>query len=146
MPVQYRSLLNSSVWSSIEEERCDMSWRDVVLGFASLFLLVKSYGSCLLAEVSQLCYGGVLRGIALATVDALCTWRCRVVLGAQPVIVAVGRIALGRVFNVVGSVVDSLVELVISCQFNTAIGVETASGALLESCEDLTYPLAYPNH
>merc|ERR1711972_24266 len=90
--------------------------------------------------------GGVLRRIALATVDALCTWRCRAFLGAQPVIVAVGRIALGRVFNVVGSVVDALMELVISCQFNTGIGIETASGALVESCEDLTYPLAYPNH
>merc|ERR1712054_498543 len=77
--------------------------------------------------------------------DALCTWRCRVVLGAQPVIVIVGRIALGRVFNVVGSVIDALVELSQSCQFNTAISVETTSPVFVESCEDLTYPLSYPN-
>merc|ERR1712061_682267 len=70
---------------------------------------------------------------------------CRVVLGAQPVIVIVGRIALGRVFNVVGSVIDALVELSQSCQFNTAISVETTSPVFVESCEDLTYPLSYPN-
>merc|ERR1712061_601542 len=145
IPAQYKSALNSSVWRSLTEEALSLSCGDTVLGFASLFLLVKSYGSCLLAEVSQLCYGGVLRGIALATVDALCTWRCRVVLGAQPVIVIVGRIALGRVFNVVGSVIDALVELSQSCQFNTAISVETTSPVFVESCEDLTYPLSYPN-
>merc|ERR1712061_557546 len=127
MPVQYRSALNSSVWRSLTEELVDISRRDVVLGFASLFLLVKSYGSCLLAEGSQLCYGGVLRGIALATVDALCTWRCRAFFAAQPTIVPTGTITQGRIFNVVGSVIDALADLVISCQFNTAISVETGS-------------------
>ena len=109
--VQYRSTLGSSVWRSSAEEGLPLSCGDIILGFAPLFLFIKSYGPCLLAEVSQLCYKGVLRRIALATVDALCTWRCRVALGAQPVIVVVGRIALGRIFNVVGSIIDALMEL-----------------------------------
>ena len=110
--VQYRSRMGSSVWRSSAEELEDIFCRDIILGFAPLFLFIKSYlSSSLVAEVSQLCYKGVLRRIALATVDALCTWRCRVALGAQPVIVVVGRIALGRIFNVVGSIIDALMEL-----------------------------------
>lgn len=145
--VQYRSRMGSSVWRSSAEELEDIFCRDIILGFAPLFLFIKSYlSSSLVAEVSQLCYKGVLRRIALATVDALCTWRCRAFLGAQPVIVAVGRIALGRIFNVVGSIIDALMELVISCQFNTRIRIKTTLGVFVESHENLTYTFTYPNH
>ena len=145
--VQYRSTLGSSVWRSSAEELEDIFCRDIILGFAPLFLFIKSYlSSSLVAEVSQLCYKGVLRRIALATVDALCTWRCRAFLGAQGVIVPTGRIALGRIFNVVGSIIDALMELVISCQFNTRIRIKTTLGVFVESHENLTYTFTYPNH
>ena len=169
--VQYRSTLGSSVWRSSAEELIDIFWRDIILGFAPLFLFIKSYGPCLLAEVSQLCYKGVLRRIALATVDALCTWRCRVALGAQPVIVVVGRIALGRIFNVVGSIIDRYMELSLSSQFNTTIPIDLGLFVESNDChgaaatchwaahilllrgrcdlrlsnENLTYTLSYPN-
>jgi hypothetical protein len=102
-----------------------MNTRDIVFGFASVFLFVKSYANFLVAELSQLCYGGVLRAIALGSTDGLCTWRCTFLMGLQPVIVPVGRIALGRIFNVVGSVIDRYMELALSCQFTSTIQVDS---------------------
>lgn len=91
---------------------------DIVLGFASMFTLIKSYERFLLvAEVSQLCYKGVLRAIAFASTDALCTWRCRCLFALQPVILPVGRIGLGRIFNVLGTLIDAYMEISISAEF-----------------------------
>jgi hypothetical protein len=123
IPADYKSTLRS-FYSSMCREVCDMNTRDIVLGFASVFLFVKSYANFLVAELSQLCYGGVLRAIALGSTDGLCTWRCTFLMGLQPVIVPVGRIALGRIFNVVGSVIDRYMELSLSSQFNTTIPVD----------------------
>jgi F0F1-type ATP synthase beta subunit len=78
----------------------------VILGFSSIFLFIKSYANNLVAELSQLCYTNILRAIAFQTTDGLCTWRQGFILLFQPVIVPVGTIALGRIFNVVGSVID----------------------------------------
>eukprot|EP00415_Alexandrium_ostenfeldii_P004708 UN4708 len=97
IPVDYKSTLR---YSSMCKEVCEINTRDIVLGFASVFLFVKSYANCLVAELSQLCYGGVLRAVALGSTDGLCTWRCTFLTVLQPVIVPVGRIALGRIFNV----------------------------------------------
>ena len=108
IPGNYRSTLHC-FYSSMCKEVCNV--RDIILGFAPVFLFIKSYASCLVAELSQLCYKGVLRTIALGSTDGLCTWRCTFVMGLQPVIVPVGRIALGRIFNVVGSIIDALMEL-----------------------------------
>jgi F0F1-type ATP synthase beta subunit len=41
----------------------------------------------------------------------------------QGLIVPVGRIALGRIFNVVGSIIDAYMELSLSSQFNTTIPI-----------------------
>jgi F-type H+-transporting ATPase subunit beta len=65
----------------------------------------------LVAELSQLCYTNILRAIAFQTTDGLCTWRQGFILLFQPVIVPVGTIALGRIFNVVGSVIDRYSEV-----------------------------------
>ncbi|MCP3670892.1 MAG: hypothetical protein GY814_10760, partial [Gammaproteobacteria bacterium] len=79
---------------------------DLVLGFTSLYLLVKSYWNSLVAEVSQQMYGGILRCISLGSTEGLSTWKCTIQLNMQAVIVPVGRISLGRILNVVGSAVD----------------------------------------
>jgi hypothetical protein len=118
--------------------------RDIILGFAPVALFIKSYASCLVGELSQLCYKGVLRTIALGSTDGLCTWRVAFLMGFQPVIVAVGRIALGRIFNVVGSIIDRYMELSLSSQFNTTIPIDL--GLFVESHENLTYTFSYPNH
>lgn len=109
-----------------------------------MFLFIKSYASCLVGELSQLCYCGVLRTIALGTTDGLCTWRCTFVMGFEPVIVVVGRQALGRIFNVVGSIIDPYMELSLSSQFNLRIPIDL--GGIILCDENLTYTLSYPNH
>ena len=103
--------------------------------------MIKSYASCLVGELSQLCYTGVYRSIALGSTDALCTWRCYSFIALQPVIVPVGRIALGRIFNVVGSIIDPYMELCYSCQFNKSI---ISSILCKESSANCYCP--YPNH
>merc|ERR1712194_249200 len=80
--------------------------QDLVLGFASLYLMVRSYNNSLIAEVSQQMYGGILRCISLGPTEGLSTWKCRIQLNVQAVLVPVGRISLGRILNVVGSAVD----------------------------------------
>ena len=141
VPSQYQSRLH---FLEMCKEVCDINVRDIILGFAPVFLFIKSYASCLVGELSQLCYKGVLRTIALGSTDGLCTWRVAFVMGFQPVIVPVGRIALGRIFNVVGSIIDSYMELSLSSQFNTTIPIDL--GLFVESHDNLTYTFSYPNH
>jgi F-type H+-transporting ATPase subunit beta len=132
----------------------------IVLGFASVFLLLKSYANYFVAELSQLCYGGVFRAIALGSTGGVSTFSCKVVLILQPVIVPVGRIALGRILNVVGSCIDSYIPLCLSSQFSSyhftsslvasasyvplplrPFSIQALVGPSLES-----YPSSYPNH
>ena len=144
IPANYRSTLDSCypLGHSCVTEVCDINLRSIILGFAPVFLFIKSYASCLVAELSQLCYKGVLRTIALGSTDGLCTWRCTFVMGLEPVIVGVGRIALGRIFNVVGSIIDPYMELSLSSQFNTRIPIDL--GLFVESHQRYTF--SYPNH
>merc|ERR1711963_376843 len=96
IPADYKSTLDTSVFQTSLLEIGDGCTS--ILGFASLFLLVKSYGNgvgnespeSLPCEVSQLCYGGVLRAVALGSTDGMCTWRCSAVVLFQPLIVPVG--------------------------------------------------------
>jgi F0F1-type ATP synthase beta subunit len=104
-----------------------------------VFIITKSYQNSLVAELSQLCLGGVFRAIALGSTDGLCTWRCSFLSMQQPVIVPVGRIALGRIFNVVGSVIDRYIELFFPSQFHTYIPAVLVS--FISYSEDLTYTL-----
>ena len=79
---------------------------DLILGFTTLYLLVRMYVNSLVAEVSQQMYGGILRCISLGVTEGLSTWRCNIQLNVQAVIVPVGRVSLGRILNVVGAAVD----------------------------------------
>lgn len=114
IPFHYRSTMRCLC-------SCVVVWDDIILGFAGVFFLIKSYASCLVGELSQLCYTGVYRTIALGSTDALNVWRCLSLIALQPVIVPVGVLALGRIFNVVGSIIDPYMELCYSCQFNKSI-------------------------
>lgn len=100
-------------------ELCSMSTDDSLLGFTSVFMLAKSYTNFLICEISQLCFGGVLRSVALGTTDGLSTWRVSFLNLYQPVTVPVGRLSLGRIFNVTGSAIDRYIDLGISCCFSS---------------------------
>jgi len=136
IPLDYRSTMRCLCQTAV--------WDDIILGFAGVFLLVKSYANCLVGELSQLCYAGVYRAIALGSTDALCTWRCLSFCGMQPVIVNVGSIALGRIFNVVGSIIDPYMELCYSCQFNKSTISSTL--CVVESSANALNAKTYPNH
>ena len=109
----------------------------------------------MVAELSQLCYIGVIRSVALGSTDGLCTWICTYLLGLQPVIVPAGRMSLGRIFNVVGAIIDRYLGLSLSSQFNILIpmdlGIFTSSSCiaigvrLIESHEQYAYTLCYLN-
>ena len=107
----------------------------------SVFLTTKSYFSCLVAELSQLCYIGVIRSVALGSTDGLCTWICTYLLGLQPVIVPAGRMSLGRIFNVVGAIIDRYLGLSLSSQFNILIPMDL--GMFIESHEQYASTLCY---
>ena len=118
--------------------------RNVIGGFTAVFIFIKSYASCLVAELSQLCYRGILRAIALASTDGLCTFSCSFMISLQPVIVPVGRISLGRIINVVGSSIDSYVDMALSSQYQCSASYNTI--LCVSSCADTSYPLSYPKH
>jgi len=122
LPAEYTTRLRC--FCCLYDEVRDMK-TSVIFGFASLFLHAKAYANLLISEVSQLCYGGVLRAISLGQTDGLCLWRCGFNLFIQPVVVPVGRMTLGRIFNVVGSVIDMYCELDLFCQFNDSVSVES---------------------
>ena len=104
LPAKYQSSLSFSRYLCIE---CiDMNCYYISLGFTSMFLAIRSYSNILVVELNQLYYGGLLRCIALSSTDGLCSWRCLNILMFQPVIVFIGRLAVGRILNVVGSVID----------------------------------------
>merc|ERR1712060_887686 len=66
----------------------------------------KAYGNSVIAEVSQQLYGGLLRCVSLGPTEGLSTWSCGVKFIFQPVVVPVGKLGLGRIFNVLGTSVD----------------------------------------
>lgn len=101
------------------------------LQMASLFLLIKSYASIPTLEISQVHYKALLRTIAFASTQCLSTWRCFSSFSLQAIIVPVGRIALGRILNVVGSIIDPDSQLCHSSQFNNTN--QATIGDLVES-------------
>ena len=58
------------------------------------------------------------KDVFLPTTQCISTWRCLTLFSLQAVIVPVGRIALGRILNVVGSIIDPHSQVFHSCQFN----------------------------
>ena len=83
LPLNYLNLSHITI-TKINREVTDIHVRGIILGFASLFLLIKSYANWLTAELSQLCYDGVLRAVALGSTDGLSTWRVAALLVFQP--------------------------------------------------------------
>jgi F-type H+-transporting ATPase subunit beta len=113
----YTSRYHGRLYISLYLELADINERGMMLGFASVFWIIKSYITSLVAEVSQLCYKGLFRRIALGSTHGLSTFSCPFLLSLSPLIVPVGRIALGRILNVLGSSIDSYMELSMSTEF-----------------------------
>merc|ERR1712050_599014 len=96
---------------SIRNEIDSDSFSQVIRGLASTLILVKTYSNWVVLEVNQICYGGILRTIALGFTEGISSWKVGVFCNFQPLVVPVGRSTLGRLFNVLGSTIDSYLEL-----------------------------------
>jgi len=119
IPASYDSSLSSDYLGLAFQELCSMATEDSLIGFTSVFMISKSYLNFLVCEISQLCYGGILRSVALGTTDGLSTWKVSFLNLYQPVTVPVGKLSLGRIFNVTGSAIDRYLDLGISCCFSS---------------------------
>ena len=99
------------LWQDLitEVEGHELSW-----AFSLVFNSISAYSdSVLTAEVSQSCFGGILRGVSLSHTDAIPVSNCPSVLSLSPTSVPVGRSTLGRIFNVSGSVIDPFPEVLV---------------------------------
>merc|ERR1712066_449718 len=94
-----------------EVEQAKHSVSRVNYGLAAALILVKAYSNWLVLEVNQICYGGILRTISLGFTEGISSWKVGVFCNFQPLVVPVGRSTLGRLFNVLGSTIDSYLEL-----------------------------------
>ena len=103
------------------EELLSMIVEDTLVVYTSVFDLSKSYHNFILAEINQLCYGGVLRSVALGQTDGLSTWHVPFMNLYQSVVVPIGQTTLGRIFNVAGSSIDSYIDLMSSCCFRSQL-------------------------
>merc|ERR1712039_956427 len=74
---------------------------------ASALILVKAYANWLLVEVNQICYGGIVRTIALGFTEGISSWKVEALCTFKPLVVPVGRSTLGRLFNVLGATIDA---------------------------------------
>merc|ERR1712048_1177714 len=81
------------------------------LGLASTLILIKAYANGLLVEVNQICYGGLLRTIALGFTEGISSWKVESLCTLQALVVPVGRSTLGRLFNVLGAAIDAYVGI-----------------------------------
>merc|ERR1711970_667868 len=95
----------------LKNEILSESLTGTAIGMASALILVKSYANWLIVEVNQICYGGVLRTIALGFTEGISSWKVEALCTLQPLVVPVGRSTLGRLFNVLGATIDAYVGI-----------------------------------
>lgn len=132
-PLTYATVLEAEAVSSYWFEVRDLEVQQVLFGIGSVVTAIKSYYNLLTCELSQLCYAGILRAIALGPTDGLSTWSVKVILNSQPVVIPVGRFALGRIFNVTGSIIDKYVALGLSARYTSSCPSVSSSGLVLAS-------------
>ena len=109
----------SEVLECAFEESLDLTNNGLIESLSSVFLFVRAYSNWCCVEISQVGFGGKLRGISLGITEGLSSWRVTSYFTYQPLIVPVGRSVLGRLFNVLGSTIDPFLELTPSMFYNT---------------------------
>lgn len=101
----------AEVLREASEESLDLANNGLIESLSSVFLFVRAYANWCCVEVSQVGFGGKLRGISLGITEGLSSWRVTTYFTYQPLIVPVGRAVLGRLFNVLGSTIDPYLEV-----------------------------------
>merc|ERR1712014_248497 len=92
---------------TLKNEILSNSETETALGLASALILVKAYSNWLIVEVNQICYGGIVRTIALGFTEGISSWKVEAFCTFRPLVVPVGRSTLGRLFNVLGATIDA---------------------------------------
>merc|ERR1711972_1284352 len=105
------SKLKTCDLASITNEILANSQGAAALGLAATLILIKAYAHGLLVEVNQICYGGLLRTIALGFTEGISSWKVESLCTLQALVVPVGRSTLGRLFNVLGATIDAYVGI-----------------------------------
>merc|ERR1712187_31207 len=108
--IEYSKLKESAI-TAIKYEILSNFKGETAIGWAAALILVKSYENWLIVEVNQICYGGILRTIALGFTEGISSWKVEALCTLQPLVVPVGRSTLGRLFNVLGATIDAYVEI-----------------------------------
>merc|ERR1711972_821239 len=91
----------------IKNEILANSQGETALGLAPALILVKAYSNWLIVEVNQICYGGIVRTIALGFTEGISSWKVEAFCTFRPLVVPVGRSTLGRLFNVLEATIDA---------------------------------------
>ena len=120
----------SEVLNVASEESADLANTGLIESLSSVFLFVRAYANWCCVEISQVGFGGKLRGISLGITEGLSSWRVTSYFTYQPLIVPVGRAVLGRLFNVLGSTIDPFLELTPAMFYGT--------GYFSSSCSSVT--------
>lgn len=114
---------------------------DILGGYTSIYLLSKHYSNMLVGEVSSQVYGGILRVISLGITEGISTWRTKMLCMLQPVCILTGKVSLGRIYNVLGAVVDQFLGNTLSsgyhigCMTSFLEPVNEASITILDQIE-----------
>ena len=87
----------------------------LMTSLAALYSVVNDMSTILVSEISQICYKGILRLIALGSSTGISAVGHKVQAIYQPILAPVGRVTLGRLFNVTGSTNDGLMQLSLNC-------------------------------
>merc|ERR1711933_695227 len=108
--LDYAKLKESAI-ANIKDEILTNSQGETAIGWAAALILVKAYANWLIVEVYQICYGGILRTIALGFTEGISSWKVESLCTFKPLVVPVGRSTLGRLFNVLGATIDAYVGI-----------------------------------
>ena len=106
--------IREEILAYLEGRSIDES-RQVLLVFATLFDIYKSYQNSIVVEISAILAGGILRCISLGQTEGFNSYNTVGFINYQSIVYLIGRNVLGRLFNVTGSCIDLYNEVTTIC-------------------------------
>ena len=115
--------IREEILADLEGRSIDES-HEVLLVFATLFDIYKSYQNSIVVEISAILPGGILRCISLGQTEGFNSYNTVGFINYQPIVYLIGRNVLGRLFNVTGSCIDLYNEVTTDMPFVRAVSTE----------------------
>ena len=115
--------IREEILADLEGRSIDES-REVLLVFATLFDIYKSYQNSIVVEISAILPGGILRCISLGQTEGFNSYNTVGFINYQPIVYLIGRNVLGRLFNVTGSCIDLYNEVTMDMPFVRSVSTE----------------------